>query len=95
MTAKSEDAAVTLQYEITSTICEEMGLAEHLASNLADAITRRLRARFGGEDIYIPATDKRVRDEEIRREFNGRNRREVCRKYDISKSRFYEIIGKR
>lgn len=94
MTTKNEDAAVTLQYEITSTICEEMGMTEHVASHLAAAITRRLRDRFGGEGIYIPAVDKRARDGAIRREFNGRNRREVCRKYDISKSRLYEIIGK-
>lgn len=89
----SEDAAVALHYDIASAICDEFGMEEGLASCLAEAITRGLRARVGGQDIYIPAPDKRERDAAIRREFNGRNLEFVCRRYGISKSRLYEIVG--
>lgn len=92
MTAKNEDIAVELQYEMTSIAREETGLNEHAASQLADAIVQGLRRRFGGDYLYIPAADKRKRDDDIRREFNGLNRKEVCKKYNVSKSRLYEIV---
>lgn len=89
----SEDAAVALHYDIASVICEEFGMEEALASCLAEAITRGLRARIGGQEVYVPAPGKRERDEAIRREFNGRNLTEVCAKHGISRSRLYEIVG--
>lgn len=90
----NEDAAVALHYDIVSVICEEFGMEEGLASCLADAITRGLRARVGGQEIYVPAPDKRARDDAIRREFNGRNLDEVCRRHGVGKSRLYEIVGR-
>ena len=38
--------------------------------------------------------DRETRDEKIRREFNGTNRAEICKKYGIEKTRLYEIVGK-
>jgi Mor family transcriptional regulator len=89
----TEDAAVALHYEIASVIGDTFSMEEALASFLADAITRGLRARLGGQDIYVPAPDKRERDEAIRREFNGRNLADVMRRHGISKSRLYQIVG--
>ena len=96
MSAKNEDAAVTLQYEMTAIVQEENGLNEHAASQLAEAIVRGLRRRLGGDNLYIPVlSDRTQRDASIRHEFNGRNREDVCKKYGVSKTRLYEIVSKR
>lgn len=89
----TEDSAVALHYDIAAVICEAFRMDEALASALADAITQGLRSKLGGQDIYIPAPDKRTRDDAIRREFNGRNLSDICRKHRISRSRMYEIVG--
>lgn len=89
----NEDAALALHYDIVAVICDAFGMEEALANCLAEPITRGLRARVGGQEVYIPAPDKRARDEAIRREFNGRNLDEVCNRHGVSKSRLYEIVG--
>jgi Mor family transcriptional regulator len=46
--------------------------------------------------VYCPKTidtDRAERDAAIRRDFNGRNRDELCREHGISKSRLYQIVG--
>jgi len=44
--------------------------------------------------LYITKREIRVtRDDAVRRSFNGRNHREVCRKHDISRRTLYRIIG--
>lgn len=93
-TARDEDAAVALLYEMTAIVREEIGMNELFAAQIAEAITRGLRKKLGGAEIYIPAPDRRARDAAIRCEFNGTNRDEICRKYHISKSRLYQIVGR-
>jgi Mor family transcriptional regulator len=90
---EAEDAAVTLHGEITVILQEEIGFNEHFATQFAERILQGIRRRLGGQDLYIPAPDRTARDAAIRREFNGRNRDEVCRKYGISRTRLYEIVG--
>lgn len=58
---------------------------------LSDAI----RAEAGGEYIYVPVLDKAKRNEAIKREFNGRNLKEVCARHGISLSHGYRVIGRR
>lgn len=87
-------SALELESEITAIVREEIGCHEPFLSTISAAITRGLRRRMGGQERYIPAEDKRARDEQIRAEFNGRNRDEVMRKHGLSKSRLYEIVGK-
>lgn len=97
--AHNEDTAVQLLYEVTAIVREETGLSESLASHFAEAITRGLRKRLGGQDLYIPANgshaERQERDVAIRREFNGRNLDDLCRKYGISQRQGYRIIGER
>lgn len=94
-TAKNEDAAVALLYEMTAIVREEIGMNELFAAQIAEAITRGLRRRMGGDYHYIPAPDKAARDAAVRADFNGQNRDEVCRRHGISKTQFYRIIGRR
>lgn len=95
MTDRHEDAAVSLQYELTEIGRVELGFTEQYASQIADVLVRGLRERIGGEGLYIPVKSKRQRDEAIYREhLAGVHFVSICRRYDISKTRLYEIIKK-
>lgn len=91
---QSEDAAASLHNELTAIVREEIGLNESLASQFALLILRGIRQRLGGQELYIPTEDRAPRDAAIRAEFNGRNRDEICRKYGISRSGLYKILGR-
>lgn len=65
------------------------------AGALAHVVVTELRALAGGDDLYIPAAEKHLRDEAIRREFNGRNIEEVRKKYGLSRSQVYRIANRR
>jgi Mor family transcriptional regulator len=93
--SRNEDAAVELQFEITQIVQEEIGYNEMFANMIAEALTRGLRRRLGGQEVYIPAPDKAARNAAIKREFNGRNLAEMCRKYDLSPSGVYKIVGQK
>jgi Mor family transcriptional regulator len=51
-----------------------------------------IRSEFGGDALYIAKRNPGARDERVCRDFNGRNRDEVCRRHGISRSTFYEIL---
>ena len=93
--SRNDDAAVSLLYEMTTIVREEIGFNEIFAAQIAEALVRGLRRRLGGDELYIPAQDKAERDAAIRARFNGTNRDEVCRAFGISKSRLYEIVGRK
>lgn len=89
----TDDAAVTLHAQMTDILREATGLSEHLASAFAEALVVVMRARLGGQELYVPIADRDARDRAIREQFNGRNRDEMCRKYRISRSRLYQIVA--
>ncbi|HYF17698.1 MAG TPA: Mor transcription activator family protein [Ramlibacter sp.] len=89
--ALNEDAAALLQMEFTEIVREEIGYKEDFASQIASAVLRGLRRRRGGEELYVPAADRSERDAAIRREFNGTNLLEVCRRHGVSKSTVYRV----
>lgn len=92
---KNDDAAVALLYEMTAIVREEIGMNELFASQIAEAITRGLRRRLGGDYHYIPAPDKAERDAAMRAQFNGRNLDEVARANKISRRQAYRIVTRR
>lgn len=47
---------------------------------------------LGGEEHYIPKIECDARRKAILKEFNGRNRKELCAKYSISKAQFYRFM---
>lgn len=97
--AQIEDQAIQLHREVADIVREEIGMHEGFANDLAAAIVRGLRKKYGGQtlgakgSIYIPAPDKSARNAAVRAEFNGTNADEVCRKHDISRSRLYQLVG--
>jgi len=90
--ALDADSAVELQYAIVTALREGFGLDELAAAAMAEPFANSLRRHYACENLYIPAPDKRLRNEAIRREFNGRNRAEVCRKWGISRTQLYAIV---
>lgn len=64
--------------------------------DLAALIADELCADFGGGQFYMPNLRNVKlwsRDEAIRRDFSGRNHRELARKYKISEPRIYQIVS--
>ena len=60
-----------------------------------DPALRLVQAR-GGEGIYVPKAEKicrAARDRAIRAEFNGRNHRQLARKYDLTVAWIRAIVG--
>jgi Mor family transcriptional regulator len=74
------------------------GKAEDIATELADQVA----AGHGGFVVYIPKGnwngralqwhELEERDLKISQEYDGTNRRELCDRYSIGASRFYQII---
>ncbi|WP_457332498.1 Mor transcription activator family protein [Rhizobacter sp. P5_C2] len=54
-----------------------------------------MRARFGGDDVYVLAPDKSARDERVREMFNGRNIKQLMQLFGLARSTVYRIVGQR
>jgi Mor family transcriptional regulator len=93
--AQREDDAMLLESEFTEIVRAEIGMHEQFASQIARAIVRGLRRTHGARRIYIPGVDRSERDAAIRAKFNGANAAEVMHEFKVSRSRLYEIAGKR
>lgn len=75
---------------LTESIAKEVGDMED-----AKKIVRRITRDFGGEQIYIPQERYAFRleiEEELYKDFDGANLREVAKKYGVSNSSAREII---
>jgi Mor family transcriptional regulator len=96
MSAKNDDSYVELQYQFTDIARAELGFDEQVAGTIAEALIRGLSKRMRGQSIYIPSAPYiSERNAAIRKENNGRNRDELCSKYDISLKTFYKIINEK
>ena len=76
-------------------LCIKRGVGAEQAAVLAREIMEFLRQHWGGQKIYVPKGrlfELRERDIEIARRYNGRNRAELCREYDLTESRLLQII---
>ena len=97
--AQLEDQAIQLHREYVEIVREEIGLHEQFANDIAAAIVRGMRKRYGGRSlgakgcIYIHKPDKSERNAAIRAEFNGTNADEVCKKHGIGRSTLYRIAA--
>lgn len=92
------DQQVALTNEITAILRERIGHHEQFAVLIAKEVVAGLVERRAGDFLYVPTGNRsRIaeRNQSIRREFNGRNAKQVCDKHRISRSRLYQIIGGR
>lgn len=95
--AQAEDVALQLEHDLVDIAREELGMHEREAYEIAIALVRGLRKRYGGRRVgarglYIPAPSKVARDDAIRRDFNGTNTQQVMREHGISRARLYQIL---
>lgn len=81
---------------LAQAICHVAPMPQGAAEELAVQLTRAAAALgHGGADYYLPTfsfLNRDERNERIRREFNGRNLKEVSRKYGVDKRTVYRIV---
>lgn len=60
----------------------------------ASLIVEAVHAMWAGQIVYIKKANTQLNDRDhlVISEFNGNNRRELCRKFGISEVSFYRII---
>lgn len=77
-------------------IVRHAGLENSFTENLAEQMEQQLYAEYSGQAVYIPKVPSRrareARRDAVLREFNGRNRKEVCGKHGLSKAQFYRML---
>ena len=69
-----------------------------IAEILSIEAALKLSKSFGGMRIYIPKIEgllRSNRDDQIRKEFNGANHRELAQKYKLSETQIRTIVQKR
>lgn len=87
--SREDDFLSALRSEIVRAVCRGTGIAEPEAMPVATEIIASVSERWQGE-VYI--AKPRPADSEILEAFNGANRREVCRRFGISKGTFYRAL---
>jgi len=98
-------AAVTIAGSLPDVLAQALQAAGEMDEAAAGELARRI-VRWGAEngfarsEYYWPTAtpeDRRARDAAIRTEFNGRNLRDVCRRYGVSPATVYraarQIVG--
>lgn len=85
-------------------VLRKAGLPAELVKDLAIEIAMSQAEKWGGHQIYFPkgrgtwnsrllfCTQMEEQDWQIYREYNGKNRQELCTRYGIKKTRLYQII---
>lgn len=95
MTARpAKDGSLDLLAEMVEIVRQELAVNACDADQIAAAIMRGMRRRYGATEIYIPAPDKAERDAAIKRDFNGRNVDEVRHAHHVSRATIYRVSGK-
>lgn len=96
-----EDRQPTLHGDLIAIITATV-LSSIKYEAVAEAVHAAVRFHMGGRRVYVPMTDAkmveseiRTRDEAVRRAFNGRNQAEVCKAFGLSRASFYRAINPR
>jgi Mor family transcriptional regulator len=90
------DADVSLMNDLVRAIRESLGLPEMVAMPMAQRLAPVLRHRgFMAEWRDIPASEiRQARDERIANEFDGRNHKELARRYGVGRATVYRAISR-
>ena len=71
----------------------QLVVGEHSLTELQVVqIEERMYSELGGSAIYVQKKDRERRKESVLRDFDGTNRRHVCKKHGISKTQFYRFL---
>ena len=91
----SNSSTKALEWKLGTVIRQSAFVLDGHAEDLLESLMDGIRQEFGGGDLFIDRIDREKRADAVRRDFNGRNRAEVCRRHGISRATFYRIIGNR
>jgi len=95
MSANSDNIYQQIVGEVKR-VAQHLGMDIRLSDSMALAITLRLQKLFGNNTVYFPRlASPEERRAAIRRDFDGKNHNEVCKKHGISRSTLYRAIGAR
>lgn len=90
--SEEHDAVVAFRYHLVRRLRERLKVPEAEAAQVADDVSLMFATMRGG--FFITRREAaRYRDAAVRRDFNGRNHAEVMRRYEISQTTLYRIIG--
>lgn len=74
-------------------IMQSFGIAETIAKDAAGKLREHFRSHWGGQLVYFTKSHNLdERDIEIYEKWNGRNRDDLCREYNLSLGRLYAIL---
>lgn len=93
MTANNDNFYQQIELEVQQAV-QEFGLDNQLSGSMAAGITMRLQKLLCKNSIYfrIKVQSKQERYAAIKRDFNGANHNEVCKKHGISRSTLYRAL---
>lgn len=65
-----------------------------VSDDVEQELEERLRLQWGGQAVYVKKTvvDVEARNRDIRSSYNMMNRRELQKKWNISRGQFYKIL---
>ncbi|HHJ80127.1 MAG TPA: DNA-binding protein [Candidatus Tenderia electrophaga] len=93
--SKGPELLVDLIDKTAAVLVEKAGLDPDTAHLCAEAVAHRMRQSWGGQQVYFPkghAVDISERDMQLFREFDGRNQRDLAKKYGMSLQWVYQRI---
>ena len=75
------------------------GLPNDRAAQISAQTVQVISSEFGGQNVYLPRRSPwfsfKRRDEAIRKEFNGRNMPDVCRRFNVSARTVYRACNRK
>lgn len=87
-----QDTQSRMKNGITRVVRQHTGFSERIAVEIAAEILQRLVDDWRGERVYV-CHSREERNAAVKRDFNGRNKDEVCKKHGISERTLYRILG--
>jgi len=92
MTDENDNIYQQIDLEVKQAV-QRFNVDLKLTDSMATAITARLQKLLARKIIYFPSiVSQEERYAAIKRDFNGKNKNELCKKYGISRSTLYRAI---
>jgi Mor family transcriptional regulator len=91
--AAEEDQHQQLVREVSRLLGSALA-EERVIYQIASNVVEGLRERGHRGAVYIHAPGKQARNEAIKREFNGRNLKEICDRYNVAARTVYRIVSR-
>ncbi|EFB1759102.1 DNA-binding protein [Escherichia coli] len=93
--SKGPELLVELAQHTSETVREIIDIEPAIADQIGQAVANRMMQVWGGQNVYFPmgmVWKVSQRDQEIFREFNGRNHHELARKFGVSLQWVYSVV---